>query len=131
MILDVVFNHTGESDERGPRVSFRRIDNAIYYWLDDDKRFYRDFTSSGQTVNVSHPVVRDLVLDALRYTEHRCVESYRELDPFPLLDMSRILDIRPVHRYVDSHEEFERVARANSPASACLGADGSRAGHCR
>jgi len=45
----------------------RGIDNSIYYWLDDDKRFYRDFTGTGQTINAAHPVVRDLILDALRY----------------------------------------------------------------
>ncbi|HEY7190034.1 MAG TPA: glycogen debranching protein GlgX [Vicinamibacterales bacterium] len=67
VILDVVFNHTGEGNELGPTLSFRGIDNAIYYWLADDRRFYRDFTGTGQTVNASHPVVRDLILDALRY----------------------------------------------------------------
>jgi glycogen operon protein len=67
VILDVVFNHTGEANELGPTVSFRGIDNAIYYWLADDKRFYRNFTGTGQTVNAAHPVVRDLILDALRY----------------------------------------------------------------
>jgi isoamylase len=67
IILDVVFNHTVEGDERGPTVSFRGIDNAIYYWLADDRRFYRDFTGTGQTMNAAHPLVRDLILDALRY----------------------------------------------------------------
>ncbi len=67
VILDVVFNHTIEGNERGPTVSFRGIDNAIYYWLQDDKRFYRDFTGTGQTINATHPFVRDLILDALRY----------------------------------------------------------------
>ena len=67
VILDMVFNHTVEGNELGPTVSFRGIDNSIYYWLDDDKRFYRDFTGTGQTINAAHPVVRDLILDALRY----------------------------------------------------------------
>ena len=67
VILDVVFNHTAEGNELGPTLSFRGIDNAIYYWLDEDRRFYRDFTGTGQTINASHPVVRDLILDALRY----------------------------------------------------------------
>ena len=67
VILDVVFNHTVEGNELGPTVCFRGIDNAIYYWLDDDKRFYRDFTGTGHTINAAHPVVRDLILDALRY----------------------------------------------------------------
>jgi glycogen operon protein len=51
----------------GPTICFRGIDNAIYYWLNHDKRFYRDFTGTGQTVNAAHPIVRDLILDALRY----------------------------------------------------------------
>lgn len=67
VILDVVFNHTVEGSELGPTVSFRGIDNAIYYWLDDDKRFYRDFTGTGHTINATHPVVRDFILDVLRY----------------------------------------------------------------
>ena len=67
VLLDVVFNHTVESDELGPTICFRGIDNAIYYWLNDDRRFYRDFTGTGQTINAAHPVVRDLILDALRY----------------------------------------------------------------
>jgi isoamylase len=67
VILDVVFNHTVEGNELGPTVCFRGIDNSIYYWLDDDKRFYRDYTGTGQTINAAHPLVRDLILDALRY----------------------------------------------------------------
>jgi isoamylase len=67
VILDVVFNHTGEGDELGPTLSFRGIDNAVYYWLAEDRRYYRNFTGTGQTVNASNPVVRDLILDALRY----------------------------------------------------------------
>jgi isoamylase len=67
VILDVVFNHTAEGNELGPTVSLRGIDNSVYYWLNDDKRFYRDFTGTGQTINAAHPVVRDLILDALRY----------------------------------------------------------------
>ncbi len=67
VIVDVVFNHTVEGNEMGPTVCFRGIDNAIYYWLAEDKRYYRDFSGTGQTVNATHPVVRDLILDALRY----------------------------------------------------------------
>ncbi|MGA8184480.1 MAG: glycogen debranching protein GlgX [Terriglobia bacterium] len=67
VIVDVVFNHTVEGNEMGPTVCFRGIDNAIYYWLAEDKRYYRDFSGTGQTLNATHPVVRDLILDALRY----------------------------------------------------------------
>lgn len=67
IILDIVFNHTAEGNELGPTLSFRGIDNSIYYWLEENKRFYRDFTGTGQTINATHPVVRDMILDALRY----------------------------------------------------------------
>ncbi len=67
VILDVVFNHTAEGDEKGPTVSFRGIDNSIYYILKEDKRKYMNFSGCGNTVNCNHPLVRDFILDALRY----------------------------------------------------------------
>lgn len=67
VILDVVFNHTAESDELGPTLCFRGIDNAIFYMLSTDKRYYEDCTGTGNTVNANHPVVRDHILAALRY----------------------------------------------------------------
>ena len=67
VILDVVFNHTAEGDELGPTLCFRGIDNAIFYTLADDKRYYKDYTGTGNTVNANHPVVRDHILAALRY----------------------------------------------------------------
>jgi len=66
VILDVVFNHTAEGNEKGPTLSFRGIDNPIYYMLADDKRLYKDYTGTGNTVNANHPVVRDHILNALR-----------------------------------------------------------------
>jgi len=67
VILDMVFNHTAEGDERGPTLNFRGLDNTIYYLLDSDPRHYRNFTGCGNTVNCGHPVVRDYILDCLRY----------------------------------------------------------------
>ena len=67
LILDMVFNHTAEGDELGPTLCFRGIDNAIFYTLAGDKRYYKDFTGTGNTVNANHPVVRDQILSALRY----------------------------------------------------------------
>ncbi|HON16344.1 MAG TPA: glycogen debranching protein GlgX [Spirochaetota bacterium] len=67
VFLDVVFNHTHEGDHRGPTLSFRGIDNSIYYILDEDKRFYKNFSGCGNTVNCNHPLVRQFILDALRY----------------------------------------------------------------
>ena len=67
VFLDVVFNHTAEGNEQGPTLCFRGIDNSIFYMLADDKRSYRDFTGTGNTINANHPVVRDHILTALRY----------------------------------------------------------------
>lgn len=67
VILDVVFTHTAEGDERGPTLCFRGIDNSIFYALAEDKRHYRDFTGTGNSINANHPVVCDHILDALRY----------------------------------------------------------------
>jgi glycogen operon protein len=67
VILDVVFNHTAEGDELGPTLCFRGMDNAIFYTLAGDKRYYKDYTGTGNTINANHPVVRDHILTALRY----------------------------------------------------------------
>jgi isoamylase len=67
VLLDIALNHTAEGNERGPTLSFRGLDNPIYYLLDADPRFYRDFTGCGNTMRCNHPVVRELVLDCLRH----------------------------------------------------------------
>jgi glycogen operon protein len=68
VLLDVVFNHTAEGNERGPTLSFKGIDNASYYrLLPDQKRFYINDTGTGNTLNVSHPNVIEMVTDSLRY----------------------------------------------------------------
>jgi isoamylase len=68
VILDVVYNHTAEGNERGPTLSFRGIDNASYYRLLPDKpRYYINDTGTGNTVNLTHPRVLQMVNDSLRY----------------------------------------------------------------
>ncbi|MDQ1704455.1 MAG: isoamylase [Frankiaceae bacterium] len=68
VILDVVYNHTAEGDERGPTLEFRGIDNPTYYRLrDDDPRYYRDYTGTGNTLNAQQPHVLQLITDSLRY----------------------------------------------------------------
>jgi glycogen operon protein len=67
VILDVVFNHTAEGSELGPTLCFRGMDNAIFYTLAGDKRYYKDYTGTGNTINANHPAVRDHILSALRY----------------------------------------------------------------
>jgi isoamylase len=67
VILDVVFNHTAEGNERGPTISFRGLDNTIYYMLDKNKRLYENYTGCGNTMNCNHPVVRQFIVDCLTY----------------------------------------------------------------
>jgi glycogen operon protein len=68
VILDVVYNHTAEGNHLGPTLSFRGIDNAAYYRLvDDDKRYYMDYTGTGNSFNVRHPHSLQLIMDSLRY----------------------------------------------------------------
>jgi glycogen operon protein len=68
VILDVVYNHTAEGDHHGPTLSFRGIDNSIYYRLDPhDPRHYLNYTGTGNSLNTAHPAVLTLVMDSLRY----------------------------------------------------------------
>ena len=67
VILDVVFNHSGEGNETGPTISFRGLDNRVYYILEDNKRYYRNFSGTGNTFNCNHPLMRSFILDNLHY----------------------------------------------------------------
>ena len=79
VILDVVYNHTAEGNRLGPTLSFKGIDNSVYYRLmQDDKRYYQDFTGTGNTLNVRHPQVLQLIMDSLRYwVEEMHVDGFR------------------------------------------------------
>jgi glycogen operon protein len=68
VILDVVYNHTAEGNHLGPTLCFKGLDNAAYYRLmNDDRRFYMDYTGTGNTLNMRHPHVLQLIMDSLRY----------------------------------------------------------------
>lgn len=78
VILDVVYNHTAEGNELGPTLSFRGLDNASYYILGDQPRYYYDTTGCGNTVNLKHPRVLQMVMDSLRYWFEEChVDGFR------------------------------------------------------
>lgn len=66
VILDVVYNHTGEGNEYGPTVCFKGIDNSIYY-MTEQGRYYKNYSGCGNTLNCNRPVVKRLILDSLRY----------------------------------------------------------------
>lgn len=68
VILDIVLNHTAEGNELGPTVSLRGMDNSIFYMLqEDERRYYMNFSGVGNTLNGNHPVVRDFIMQVLRY----------------------------------------------------------------
>lgn len=95
LILDVVYNHTAEGNERGPTLSMRGIDNASYYRLmPDERRYYINDSGTGNTLDLSHPCVLQMVTDSLRYwaTEMR-VDGFR-------FDLASILG-----RYADGFDE--------------------------
>jgi glycogen operon protein len=86
VILDVVYNHTGEGNHLGPTLSFRGIDNSRYYRLKpEDRRLHEDFTGCGNTVDLRHPRTMQLVVDSLRYwVEEMHVDGFR-FDIAPVL----------------------------------------------
>ncbi|MBX9462596.1 MAG: glycogen debranching protein GlgX [Aquamicrobium sp.] len=78
VILDVVYNHTAEGNEMGPTLSFRGIDNASYYMLAEEPRYYFDTTGCGNTLKLRHQRVLQMVMDSLRYWVEQChVDGFR------------------------------------------------------
>src|SRR5205085_2083736 len=79
VILDVVYNHTAEGNHLGPVLSFKGLDNAAYYRLvDDDPAYYFDTTGTGNTLNMRHPHVLQLIIDSLRYwVDEMHVDGFR------------------------------------------------------
>jgi len=104
VILDIVFNHTAEGNETGPTLNFRGLDNQVYYMLADDRRFYRNYSGTGNTLNCNHPVVRDYILDCLR---HWVVDMH--VDGFRF-DLASILG-RDAHGHLQANPPLlERIA---------------------
>jgi isoamylase len=78
VILDVVFNHTTEGDQRGPTLCFRGLENSAYYILEQDRSRYANYSGTGNTLNANHPIVRRLIVDSLRYwVEEMHVDGFR------------------------------------------------------
>ena len=70
VILDVVFNHTCEGNENGPVLSFKGLENSVYYMLEPDQRHYKNYSGCGNTVNGNHPIVREMIFHCLRHWVH-------------------------------------------------------------
>ncbi|MGI9666086.1 MAG: glycogen debranching protein GlgX [Acidimicrobiia bacterium] len=105
VILDVVYNHTGESGPAGPALSFRGIDNLSYYRTDPARPHqYVDYTGTGNTLNASNGVVRQMIVDSLRYwITHMRVDGFR-------FDLAVAL-ARDPHDFTQAAEFFDRLRR--------------------
>ena len=78
VILDVVFNHTSEGNEQGPTLSFKGLENRVYYMLENGGQHYRNYTGCGNTLNGNHPIVRELIFNCLRHWVHNYhVDGFR------------------------------------------------------
>ena len=104
VILDIVFNHTAEGNEQGPTFSFRGLDNLIYYILNDNKRYYQNYSGCGNTVNCNHPVVRTFIMQCLHYwVVEMHVDGFR-------FDLGSILGRDQHGRLMESPPMLERIA---------------------
>jgi glycogen operon protein len=119
IIIDVVFNHTGEGNHEGPTLSFRGIDNQIYYLLNkNNPRFYENYSGCGNTLNCNHPVVKQLILDSLRYwvTEMH-IDGFR-------FDLAAILGRAPDGKWIGDLSLLKDIAEDPILAGTKLIAEG-------
>ncbi len=112
VILDVVYNHTGEGNHLGPTLSLKGLDNIAYYRLNEDPRYYDDFTGTGNTIDSSNPAALRLIMDSLRYwvTEMH-VDGFR-------FDLASALGRDPAGRF--DHRSSFLCAVAQDPVLATV-----------
>lgn len=100
VILDVVYNHTGEGNENGPTINFKGFDNNVYYSLDpSDKRYYINYSGCGNAFNCNHPIVQKLIIDSLEFWATKMqVDGFRfDLGTILTLDThGNVLEYPPV-----------------------------------
>ena len=95
IILDVVFNHTAEGDDRGPTLSFRGFENTAYYILEEDRSRYVNYSGTGNTLNANNPIVRRMISDSLRYwVEQMHVDGFR-FDLASILERDELGNLMP------------------------------------
>ncbi len=111
VILDVVYNHTGEGNHLGPTLSLKGIDNAAYYRLEpENPRFYTDFTGTGNSLNMQHPRTIQLVMDSLRYwVDEMHVDGFR-FDLAPVLAREHY-DVDKLSAFFDIMQQDPTLAR--------------------
>jgi glycogen operon protein len=95
VILDVVFNHTCEGNEHGPTLSFKGLENGVYYMLAGRGEYYKNYSGCGNTINGNHPIVREMIFHCLRYWVHNYhVDGFR-FDLASILSRNREGDLVP------------------------------------
>ncbi|MBN2320117.1 MAG: glycogen debranching protein GlgX [Acidobacteria bacterium] len=110
VFLDVVFNHTAEGNENGPVLSFKGLENRVYYMLENGGSRYRNFSGCGNTVNGNHPIVRELIFHCLRYWVHNFhIDGFR-FDLASILSRGRNGDLIPNPPVVESIAEDPLLA---------------------
>jgi len=110
VILDVVYNHTAEGNHLGPTLSFRGIDNSAYYRLEPNRRFYTDWTGTGNTVDIRHSRTMQLVMDSLRYwVADMHVDGFR-FDLAPVLARGDV-DVSPFAEFFDVVRQDPVISR--------------------
>ena len=104
VIIDVVLNHTAETDETGPTLCWRGIENSIFYTLERDKRRYQNFAGTGNSINANHPIVRDYIMGCLRYwVMEMHVDGFR-------FDLASILGRDPAGHLLTNPPLLEAIA---------------------
>lgn len=110
VILDVVFNHTCEGNELGPTLSFKGLENHVYYMLDNGGSLYRNFSGCGNTVNGNHPIVREMIFHCLRHWVHNYhIDGFR-FDLASILSRDRQGQLRPNPPLVEAIAEDPMLA---------------------
>ncbi len=110
VILDVVFNHTCEGNELGPTISFKGLENRVYYMLEDGGSRYRNYSGCGNTINGNHPVVREMIFHCLRHWVHNYhIDGFR-FDLASILSRDRAGNLVPNPPLVEAIAEDPMLA---------------------
>jgi glycogen operon protein len=110
VILDVVFNHTAEGNENGPILSFKGLENRVYYMLDNGGSRYKNYTGCGNTLNGNHPIVREMIFHCLRYWVHNYhIDGFR-FDLASILSRDRAGNLVPNPPVVEAIAEDPLLA---------------------
>ena len=131
VILDVVFNHTAEGNEQGPTLSFKGLENRVYYMLENGGQHYRNYTGCGNTLNGNHPIVREMIFDCLRHWVHNYhVDGFR-FDLASILSRDREGNLVPNPPVVETIGEDPQLADTKIIAEAWDAGRGLPGGHLR